>query len=185
MQENSALTPELYLTLAGRVDEELVQRLLRHMAAAVSDGVEHVHLMIESTGGIVSDGIAMYNYLRGLPLRLTTYNIGTVQSIAVILFLAGTHRKAACSATFMLHKATFYSGGPTTSVQLSSATQSLMVDDDRIERILKEYITMPDEKWEVHRFVDLFITAQEALQFGLVDEIAHFVPPPGVRLINI
>ncbi|QAU34933.1 ATP-dependent Clp protease proteolytic subunit [Janthinobacterium sp. 17J80-10] len=175
----------LYATLAGRVDEAMVQRLFSQMATAVSCGVQELHLMIQSTGGIINDGISVYNYLRSLPLEITTYNTGTVQSIAVSIFLAAKKRKASLFATFMIHKATFYAASPTTSVQLSAATQSLMVDDDRIERILKQYIRMPEEKWEVHRYVDLFITAEEALVFGVIDEIADFKPPPGAKLINI
>lgn len=176
---------ELYATLAGRIDEALVQRLLTQMANAVSSGVQELHLMIQSTGGIINDGISLYNYLRGLPLALTTYNTGTVQSIAVSMFLAAKRRKASLSATFMIHKATFYASSPTTSVQLSAATQSLKVDDDRIERILKQYIRMPEDKWEAHRYVDIFITAEEALSYGMIDEIADFRPPPGATLINI
>lgn len=175
----------IYATLAGRIDEEVVQRVFDQMASAVSDGAKSFHLMLQSTGGIINDGIAIYNYLRQLPIDLTTYNGGTVQSIAVSIFLSAKKRKASKSATFMIHKATFYASAPTTSVQLSAATQSLKVDDDRIERILKEYIRMPEERWEAHRFVDLFITAEEALQYGLIDEIADFSPPPGATLINI
>lgn len=85
----------------------------------------------------------------------------------------------------MIHKATFYSSGPTTSVQLNAAIQSLIVDDARIESILKERLVMPDEKRNVHRFADLFITADEALDYGLIDEIADFKPPAGAKLINI
>jgi ATP-dependent Clp protease protease subunit len=176
---------EIYATLAGRIDEAIVQRVFNQMASAISGGVKSLHLMIQSTGGIINDGIALYNYLRRLPIDITTYNSGTVQSIAVSIFLAAKKRKASRSATFMIHKATFYASSPTTSFQLSAATQSLKVDDDRIERILKEYIRMPEEKWDAHRFVDLFITAEEALQFGLIDEIADFAPPPGATLINI
>lgn len=185
MSKNAKKTPEIYATLAGRIDEVVVQRVFNQMADAVSDGVKSLHLMIQSTGGIINDGIALYNYLRRLPMDITTYNSGTVQSIAVSIFLAAKKRKASRSATFMIHKATFYAGSPTTSFQLGAATQSLKVDDDRIERILKECIRMPDEKWEVHRFVDLFITADEALQYGLIDEIADFAPPAGATLINI
>lgn len=176
---------EIYATLAGRIDDSVVQRVFNQMASAVSSGVERFHLMLQSTGGIINDGIALYNYLRCLPIDLITYNTGTVQSIAVSVFLSGKKRRAARSATFMIHKATFYSNSPTTSVQLSAATQSLKVDDDRIERILKQYIRMPDEKWDAHRFVDIFITAEEALQYGLIDEIADFSPPSGTKLINI
>ncbi|TCS35938.1 ATP-dependent Clp protease protease subunit [Paucimonas lemoignei] len=185
MKANEKAENAIYATLAGRIDDTVVQRVLNQMASAISDGVESFHLMLQSTGGIINDGIALYNYLRQLPIDLTTYNAGTVQSIAVSIFLAAKKRKASRSATFMIHKATFYSSAPTTSVQLSAATQSLKVDDDRIERILKEYIRMPEERWEAHRFVDLFITAEEALQYGLIDEIADFSPPRGAKLINI
>ncbi|RJG00414.1 ATP-dependent Clp protease proteolytic subunit [Noviherbaspirillum sedimenti] len=185
MDDNAGEVTEIYATLAGRVDDDMVQRFFKQLANAVSNGVQSLHLMVQSTGGIISEGIALYNYLRCLPIELTTYNTGTVQSIAVIVFLAGSKRKASRTATFMLHKATFYAGSPTTSFQLSAATQSLMVDDGRIESILKQYIAMPEEKWDVHRFVDLFITADEALKFGLIDEIADFAPPPGAMLINI
>lgn len=176
---------EIYATLAGRIDEAVVQRVFDQMANAVSGKVKRFHLMLQSTGGIINDGIALYNYLRCLPIELITYNAGTVQSIAVSIFLAANKRKASRSATFMIHKATFYSSGPTTSIQLSAATQSLKVDDDRIERILKQYIRLPEEKWDAHRFVDIFITAEEALQYGLIDEITDFAPPPGATLINI
>ena len=176
---------DLYATLAGRVDDAMVQRIFTQMASAVSSGVQNLHLLIQSTGGVINDGLALYNYLRKLPISITTYNTGTVQSIAVSMFLAAEKRKASQAATFMIHKATFYAASPTTCVQLSAASQSLMVDDDRIERILKQYIRMPEEKWEVHRFIDLFITADEALAFNLIDEIADFAPPAGATLINI
>jgi ATP-dependent Clp protease protease subunit len=175
----------VYATLAGRIDDQLVQRLFNCMSELVTDGTRHLHLMVQSTGGIINDGIALYNYLKNLPIEITSYNTGTVQSIAVIVFLAAKRRCAARTATFMLHKATFYSGGPTTSVQLNAATQSLLVDDGRIESVLKQTISMPEEKWNVHRFTDLFLTAEEALAYGLIDEIADFAPPAGARLINM
>lgn len=182
---SAAPVNELYATLAGRIDDQVVKRLFDRLAEMVRDGTPRLHLMIQSTGGIINDGIALYNYLKNLPIEITSYNAGTVQSIAVIVFLAAKKRCASRSATFMLHKATFYSGAPTTSVQLNAATQSLLVDDGRIENILKQTISMPEDKWNVHRFTDLFVTAEEALAYGLIDEIADFAPPAGAMLINI
>jgi ATP-dependent Clp protease protease subunit len=176
---------ELYATLAGRIDDALMQRLFDRMSAAVSGGVRSLHLMVQSTGGIICNGIAMYNYLRNLPIELTFYNAGTVQSIAVIVFLAAKRRRASGTATFMIHKATFHPGMSATSAQLYAATRSLDVDDARIESILKAHIAMPDDKWSLHRMADLFITAQEAAEFGLIDEVHDFAPPSGAALINI
>lgn len=179
------IATEMYATLSGRVEDAMVKRLFEKMAAAVTDGVKTLHLMIQSSGGVIGDGIAIYNYLRNLPIDIIAYNGGMVQSIAVIAFLAASRRKASKTATFMIHKATFNAGLPTTSLQLSTVAHSLMVDDGRIEDILKEYLSMPEDKWNVHRFSDLFITAEEALDFGLIDEIADFAPPPGAVLMNI
>jgi ATP-dependent Clp protease protease subunit len=174
-----------YATMAGRVEDALVQRLFNQVSAAVADGVKTLHLMVQSSGGVIGDGIALYNYLRNLPIEVITYNAGMVQSIAVVAFMAARKRRASATATFMIHKATFNAGLPSTSFQLSAVTHSLMVDDNRIEGILRQYLSMPEEKWNVHRYADLFLTAEEALGFGLIDEIADFAPPPGAVLVNI
>lgn len=185
MGETSEKITEMYATLSGRVDDEMVYRLLDRGASAVTDGIRRLHMLVQSSGGVIGDGIALYNYLRNLPLEIIAYNGGMVQSIAVIAFLAAKKRKASKTATFMIHKATFNAGMPSTSLQLSTVAHSLMVDDGRIENILKEYLSMPEEKWHVHRFSDLFLTAEEALDFGLIDEIADFAPPVGAMLVNI
>lgn len=176
---------EIYATLVGRVDDALVKRLFEQVSSAVTNGVQRLHLMVQSSGGIIGDGIAIHNYLKNIPMEIITYNAGMVQSIAVPVFLSGKYRRASKTATFMIHKATFSGSMPATAVDLNSTTQSLVIDDARIEGILKQYLHMPEEKWNVHRYSDLFITADEALQFGMIDEIADFKPPSGAMLLNI
>lgn len=69
MESNNRKTSEIYATLAGRVNDAMVQKIFTQAANAVSNGVQTLHLMMQSTGGIINDGIALYNYLRTLPSK--------------------------------------------------------------------------------------------------------------------
>lgn len=91
----SAPTPDdVYASVAGAVDAQMVQRIFNGFSIALNEGVKTVHLLVHSGGGLIGDGIGIYNYLRKLPLNIVTYNGGTVASIAVILFLAAKTRRA-------------------------------------------------------------------------------------------
>jgi ATP-dependent Clp protease protease subunit len=67
-------------------------RLLGNLNGATQGGVTELHLLIQSSGGMVGDGISLYNFFRSLPLDLHVYNTGTVASIAAIAFLGAKRR---------------------------------------------------------------------------------------------
>lgn len=176
---------EIYATLAGQIDTQLAQRVFNASAAAVNAGVKIVHLLVHSAGGGVGDAVGLYTYLHNLPLSLKTYNGGLVQSAAVLVFLAGKERYVSKAATFVLHKSTFMFPAPASAYTLQVRAQSLLIDDTRTEAILREHMTMPEERWKVHERADLTLTADESVQFGLAHGIGDFVPPPGIGLVNI
>jgi ATP-dependent Clp protease, protease subunit len=182
---NQQLPTEIYATLAGNVDGPMVQRVFQACATAINGGVKTVHLLIQSTGGFVGDGIALYNYLRNLPLTLIAYNAGSVQSVAVILFLAAKQRKASETANFMIHRPYSTAQVGATAPQLELLTDGIRADDERMDNILRGIIKLPEEKWKLHQYGNLTISAKEALQFGLIDEIGDFKPPDGSQIANI
>jgi ATP-dependent Clp protease protease subunit len=112
-------------------------------------------------------------------------NVGGDSSIAVIVFLAGKHRVASDTATFMIHKTHASPPSGATAAVLNEIADSLNVDNDRTETILHRHISMPSEKWDLHHHGSLTITAQEAIQFTLIHEIAPFAPLPGSTLFSI
>ncbi len=176
---------EVFATLAGPVNEIMVQKLFQGLTIAMNNQVQRIHLLVQSTGGFIGDGVAIYNFLSKLPIEIVSYNVGSVQSIAVIAFLGAQKRKASKTATFMIHRAHFSSQVPASSAQLQAVANSLAVDDARIEEILKGHLTMPDDKWIIHSHADLYITAKEALEYGLIDEITDFAPPLGAQIFNV
>src|ERR1700678_497487 len=90
--------PEIiYATLTGPVDQAMLQRVFNAFAIAVNGGVKHIHCAFQTNGGMIADGVALYNYFQSLPIDISLYNIGSVQSIGVIAFLGGDHRYASAN----------------------------------------------------------------------------------------
>jgi ATP-dependent Clp protease protease subunit len=143
------------------------------------------NLLIQSAGGAVGDGIAIYNYLRYLPIEIVTYNAGAVESIAVLPYLAGRIRRASRHAVFMLHKTVWPNPAPLGAMELSIRAEASRLHDANVEAILRSEISLPDEKWTTHNTSDLVIGAPDAVDYRLVHEIADFRPPHGAPLINI
>lgn len=176
---------EVYATLAGMVNEYMVQKVFQGFTTAMSNHVQKIHLLIQSMGGNVGDGIAIYNFLTHLPIEVIAYNGGSVQSIAVLAFLGAKKRKVSKTATFMLHRSHFSGGVPATSHELKAIAESLALDDARTQIILRAHIRMPEDQWIVHENASLFLSADKSIEYGIADEIADFAPPPGATIFNV
>jgi ATP-dependent Clp protease protease subunit len=132
--------------------------------------------MFQSHGGFIGDGIALYNFYRAFTTPLTLYNTGSVDSIAVIAFLGAKDRKVSKYATFMIHRS-HRTMQAATAWQLEEAAASLRIDDARTEAILRAHITLDDTQWKALNYNDLTFNAEQAVEIGMADEIAEFVPP--------
>jgi ATP-dependent Clp protease, protease subunit len=179
------LPPVVYATFSGPIDGQAIGRIFGGFGLATQNGVSTIHLLFQSTGGGVGDGVSLYNFFRGLPFELHIYNTGIVQSIAVAAFLGAPHRHSSEHATFLLHNSTFTSPNPTTAANFRKMVQTLDIEDSRIDRLLKAHITMPPKKWRERAVRDLTLTASEAVQYGIAQDIVEFVVPSGSQLFNL
>ena len=154
------------------------------LAGAMAGQVKHVHLLFQSAGGYVADGVFLYNLFRSVPIELTLYNVGQLSSAAVIAYLGATHRKTAKSATLMVHRST-NSPQCATAAKLSHAAKSLVLDDQRTEAIVRSHVNFPSELWDALTHHDVYVSGDEAVQFGIADEIGEFAPPTGTQVYNV
>jgi ATP-dependent Clp protease, protease subunit len=175
---------QIYGFFVGPIDQHAVQRIANGISIAVNSGVEDMHMVFQSTGGNVGDGICIHNLFESVPLNIHLYNIGTVASIAVIAYLGADERYSTENASFMIHR-THFSPIAATSAGLQMAADTAILDDRRIETILREQITLPQEKWDVHKVTDLWLPAEEALEAGLATKIRDFDAPKGAQLFNL
>ena len=176
---------EVYGVFAGPIDQSAVGRIANAAAISSSNGVTHVHLAFQSSGGTVGDGVALYNLFRAFPIPLTLYNIGSVASAGVLAYLGAPNRLANPHASFMIHRTTSPPIG-VTSDRLHAMIQSVVLDDARIEAIFKEAkLKITPEQRDIHRVADLWLSADEAIKAALATGIGEFAPPKGTQLFFV
>jgi ATP-dependent Clp protease, protease subunit len=180
-----SLPPVIYATLGGPIDQETLPRIFLNLNGATAGGANTVHLLFQSTGGMVGDGIALYNYFQTFPVDLHIYNGGMVASIGVLAYLGASHRYASAHSSFMIHRTRMTVQGPQTATQMRAATRSLELDDTRTEAILKTHTKIPSDRWQMLDIQDVYFTAADAVQFGIAEAIREFQIPTGERVWNV
>lgn len=153
------------------------------LTAAMSAQVTHIHIMLQSIGGFVGDGIFLYNLLRSVPMEVTVYNVGQISSAGVLVYLGAANRVASKRSTFMLHR-TSNSPQFANASKLQNVAKSLLLDDERTDAIIKEHVTFPSEILEELKYHDVYISGEEAVRFGMATTIGEF-PTPNSQIYNI
>ena len=174
-----------YYGYTGAIDSTGASRVAAALNQAVKDRCDEVQLCISSYGGYVSDGIYLYNHIRGLPLRVVAHNTGSVTSIAVAVFLAAHERYCSALGMFMIHPTVMSSKEGMSAQRLQSSLDSALADDRRTENILRERAAIPEEILTARRFKDVYITPHEAVIYGLVHGVREFSLPNGDNIVQI
>lgn len=180
------MTDEVYATFSGMIDQQSVGQVFRLFDLATQNKVKVGHFLFQSNGGLINDGVALYNFFRALPFELRIYNSGAVQSVATIAYLAGARRIVSRHASFMIHKTSVNPAHPTIPAhRLGSLIEALCADDERIEAILRTHTTIPDDRWALHAQQDVLFKPQEAVDFGIANEIGEFQVPDDTPVYSV
>lgn len=91
----------VYVSFSAEINANTTESLIALLSDLSNKGTQRVYLMLSTPGGSVMHGITLYNVLRAFPFRLTTHNVGNVDSIGNAIFLAGEERLASPHSTFM------------------------------------------------------------------------------------
>jgi ATP-dependent Clp protease protease subunit len=174
-----------YYGYTGAIDSTGASRIAAALNTANNDNVDEVHLCFSSYGGYVSDGIYLYNHIRGLPVRVVTHNTGSVTSIAVAVFVAASERFCSPHGMFMIHPTVMSSKESMSAQRLQSSLDSALADDRRTENILRERAAIPEEILTARRYKDVYITPKEAVIYGLVHAVKEFELPKGHQIVQI
>jgi ATP-dependent protease ClpP protease subunit len=160
---------------------------MRAMADYVNQGFREVHLLLSTPGGSVMHGINIYNVLRGLPITLTTHNVGNVDSIGAVVYLAGERRYTCPQATFMLHGVAFGTAAPTQFFERNLRERLLSVqrDQERIKAIYNERAGIDPEVAEKFFLGESNINSAEAITRGLAHEVRAVQIPAGSPILQL
>ena len=144
-------------------------------------------LLISTPGGDVFQGVSAYNYLKGVPLEITTHNFGSADSIGVVLFCTGSRRFSVPHARFLLHgvMCNFPQAVSLEEKQLEERLKGLQIDMGNIAGIIAD--TVKKTKQQV--FDDMLnrttLYTEQAITYGLVHEVRSELFESGAEVISI
>lgn len=142
---------DIYYTFVEQVDVSKVNLMINQIQQFVLPRKpKRLHLMLSSPGGDVSAGIALYNYLRAIPVEILTYNIGMVASIANVIFMAADAKnRFACPYTsFLFHgvKLNLLAPMQVDYAQMKEFESNMSRDLERISEVFLAHTSLKKEK---------------------------------------
>ncbi len=137
----------------------------------MEDPKKDVHIYINSPGGSVSDGMAIYDTLNFMQCDIVTYCLGMAASMSTVLLAAGTKGKrfALPNSRIMIHQPSGGAGGQTSDITI--AAKEILRWRKTINDILANHSDKTAEEVEKDSDRDYYMTAEEAKNYGLVDEV--------------
>jgi ATP-dependent Clp protease protease subunit len=167
--------------LGANVNARTSQALLGTVAHQLAQGFNDLHLMVSTPGGGVAEGLTIYNVLRALPMKVTTYNVGNVNSIGNMIFLAGSKRFAAPSCSFMFHGVGFdITNARIEEKEIEAKLDALKNDQQLIADVIVRHTAMSVEVVRNLFATTAFMPANVAKAEGIVDDVIDIQVPPGV-----
>ena len=139
------------------------------------DPDKEIHLYINSPGGSITDGMAIYDTINYVKCPVSTICIGMAASMGAVLLASGTKGKrfATPNAEILIHQPLIQGGlaGQTTEIKIHA--DHMVKTREKLNKILSERTGQPLEKINVDTERDNYMTAQEALEYGLIDGIIN------------
>lgn len=171
----SRLLKDRIIFLNGEINDDLANSVIAQMLfLEMEDPDKDIMLYINSPGGVITSGYAIYDTMRYLRCPVSTLCLGMAASMAAFLLSSGAKgkRKALPNAEVMIHQPSGGAQGQETDIRIAAAHIASL--KNKLNRHLSENTGKPIEviAQDVER--DHYLTAEEALAYGLIDEI---VPP--------
>ena len=137
----------------------------------MEDPEKDISVYINTPGGVVTSGLAVYDTMQFLKPDVCTYCVGQATSMGAILLAAGTKGKrfSLPNARIMMHQP--WGGAQGAAADISIQAKEILRMRDRIEEILAKHTGQPLDKIKKDTDRDYFLSADEAKAYGLVDEV--------------
>lgn len=176
-----------YIKFFAPVMPDSINALMQIVDRKISQGAKKMVLLLSTPGGDVFQGMSAYNYLRGIPLEITTHNFGSADSIGVVLFCAGSKRLSVPHARFLLHGVMANFPGPVSleEKQLEERLKGLQIDMGNIARIISDTVKKERQQILNDMLNRTTLYPEQAIQYGLVHEIKSELFEEGAEVYSI
>ena len=178
----SRLLKDRIIFLQGQVNDDSANLIVAQMLfLQFDDPKADIHLYVNSPGGSVTAGLSIYDTMQYVTCDVATYCIGQCASMGAVLLAAGTKgkRNVLPHARVMIHQPLAGTEGTTTEIlihakefiRLKRDLNEILKDRARLNQILARHTGRTVEEIERETERDRYFSAQEAKEFGLVDEV--------------
>jgi ATP-dependent protease ClpP protease subunit len=176
------------VNFSAEINPQTTEGLISTLSALHNQGATEVNLLFATPGGSVMHGMTIYNVARAMPFKLVTWNMGNVDSIGNVIFLAGAERYACPLSTFMFHGVGFDANGSFRMEEpfLRERIDSIEADHKRIGSIIGTYASTLNEGDVIHLFEKASTKdAPWAQSVGIIDAIREPQIPAGVPVHSL
>ena len=167
----SRLLDERIIFLGQAVDDEIANRIAAQMLLLAADPTKDIYLYINSPGGSVTAGFAIYDTMQYIKNDVVTIAMGLAASMGQFLLTAGTPGKrfALPNADILMHQGSAGLGGSASDIKIQS--EQLLRTKKRMEQLTALHSGQTVETINRDADRDRWFTAHEAKDYGLIDEV--------------
>ncbi len=168
----SRLNKERIIFLTGEVNDELATVIIAQLLyLEAMDNTADITMYINSPGGSISAGMAIYDTMRYIKCDVSTICVGLAASMGAFLLAGGTKGKriALPNSEIMIHQPLGGTQGQATEIEI--AAKHILKTKEKMNKMLSDFTGQTIDKIKESTDRDNWLTAEEAKDFGLVDEI--------------
>lgn len=173
----SRLLRERVIFLTGQVEDHMANLIVAQLLFLEAENPDKdIHLYINSPGGSVSAGLAIFDTMNFIKPEVSTICMGGAYSMGSFLLAAGEKGKryALANSRVMIHQPSGGAQGQATDIEINA--REILKTRARLNEILAERTGQPVEKIEKDVERDYWLDAKEAKEYGLVDEVLERRP---------
>lgn len=168
----SRLLKDRIVFIGSGIDETVVNLIIAQMLfLEAEDPDKDIYLYINSPGGVLPAGLAIYDTIQYIKPDVATICMGQAASLAAVILAAGTKgkRSALPHARVMIHQPLGGSQGQASDIEIY--TKEIVTLRDRLNEILSHHTGRDLKTIEVDTDRNFFMSAEEAKEYGLIDEV--------------
>ena len=158
----------------GEITEDSVAALILQLRYLHHEAPEQeITMYINSPGGEVSSGLALYDVMKAIQCPIRTVCVGTAASMAAILFLSGDKRDMLTHSKVMIHDPLIPGGIGGSALKVDAVARNLMQTRQTIANIISRHTGKSLEDVLAKTASDSYFDAEQAVEWGLADRIIH------------
>jgi len=173
----SRLLKDRIIFIGGEVEDDMANLVIAQLLFLQNENAEaDISIYINSPGGVITAGLAIYDTMQFVGCNVRTYCLGQAASMAAVLLAAGTKgsRFVLPNSRILIHQP--MGGARGTATDISIQAEEILRMRERLNQILADHTGQQVAKIEKDVDRDHFMSAEEAVTYGLADQIVKSLP---------